>query len=265
MSNDSLLIHPRNSGVERSSSPAPTTAAAPHAQTDIHDQANQLAVIRKRYIRDWTLVKRARFNAAQRLKEKNDASLLAFAIAGVVGFVFPFFTILFAEELSKFTIRTFDFVAYITGGLSLTLGLMDQMRDNGGLAKRFHTCGMEVNKALRQLRNNPAITSEKLDELVRQYERALEACDANHDAIDEELSEAQARIRQAERNEKSFIEHGGITTVPDSILQELADARKSLNKTKFRLTVQTYRLYYCVWLLPTLIGLLAWTLLQPAG
>ncbi len=157
----------------------------------MHAEAAQLSNLRARYLGDWTRVKRARFNAARRYEDKLHASLIAFAIAGVIGFAVPFFSLLFASELNPFTVKVFDFVSYVTGGLSLTLGFMDQMKDHGGLAKRFHTCGLEVNKVLRQLRNTPAVTTQRLNELVADYERALAICDVNHEAIDEYLSDAE--------------------------------------------------------------------------
>ncbi|MGH1417364.1 MAG: SLATT domain-containing protein [Hyphomicrobiaceae bacterium] len=255
---DSLSIHPRSASPQRATQ---THAAKPNAYVG---DADQLSAIRARYLNDWTRLKRARFNAARRYEDKLHASLIAFAIAGVVGFAVPFFSLLFANELNPFTVKVFDFVSYVTGGLSLTLGFMDQMKDHGGLAKRMHTCGLGVNQALRKLRNTPVVTTERLNQLVADYEAALAICDVNHESIDEDLSDAEVRLAQARKKERSYIETGGIENIPEAVAREVAAARRDLKHTELRLTFKIYRVYGCVWLLPPLIGLISWVTLSPA-
>lgn len=111
--------------------------------------AHELIDARSKYLRDWTLVKRARFNAAKRYESKQNASTLAFAIAGIVGIALPFFTAIFEQDLVKFTRSVLDFYGYFTGSLALGVGLVEQARGYGALSRRFDECGRRVNATVR--------------------------------------------------------------------------------------------------------------------
>lgn len=101
--------------------------------------------LRERYLRDWKLVKRARFNAAKRYERKQSASTIAFALAGIVGFLFPIYALVFREALSVHSENVLDFTAFVMGGLSLMLGLIEQAKDYPAKARRFDHCGRRVN------------------------------------------------------------------------------------------------------------------------
>ena len=106
---------------------------------------------RDKYLRDWKIVRRARFNAAKRFERKQSASTLAFALAGVIGFLLPFYVLLFKDALSTHTKNVLDFTAYVTGALSLMVGLIEQAKDYPAKARRFDLCGRRVNVLARRL------------------------------------------------------------------------------------------------------------------
>ena len=105
--------------------------------------------MRDKYLRDWKAVKRARFNAAKRFEKKQSASTLAFALAGVIGFLLPVYTLLFTYALAIHTKNVLDFTAYVTGALSLMVGLIEQAKDYPARARRFDLCGRRVNALVR--------------------------------------------------------------------------------------------------------------------
>lgn len=211
-----------------------TRSAAPQPQ---NWYAAELLSARARYLRDWGIVKRARFNAAKRFERKHDASTLAFAVAGVVGIVLPFYTQLFGDVLAPHTKHVFEFYGYVTGALSLGLGLVEQAKGYESRSRRFDECGRRVNVVLRKLRNNPALDELALEETVREYERALDICDVNHDAIDHDIAVAQEE-RDASRGS--------------------ADAERKLARLRRAESLGIYWLYGLVLIGPTVLAIAIW-------
>ena len=205
----------------------------------------ELFAARARYLRDWTIVKRARFNAAKRFERKHDASTLAFALAGVVGIALPFYTQLFGSALAPHSRSVLEFYGYITGALSLGLGLVEQAKGYESRSRRFDECGRRVNAIVRKLRNNPTLDEMTLDELVREYERAIDICDVNHDAIDHEIALSEEE-REAARSQGAA---------------ETLTAERRLHRLRAWETLGIYWLYGLVLVGPTLLSLLIWWLL----
>jgi hypothetical protein len=193
------------------------------------------------YLRDWKLVKRARFNAAKRLERKHNASTLAFAFAGVIGFLLPFYTLLFTDELTPHTKNVIDFSAYVTGALSLMIGLIEQAKDYPAKARRFDRCGRRVNSVLRRLAM-AAPYDVDLRPLVDEYEKALEECHYNHDEIDFRIAKAQEQVE---------------------VLPDKDGAQRQLMLLKLLERVKIYGLYLATWILPLLVGIVLWWALHP--
>ncbi len=201
--------------------------------------------LRERYLREWSLVRRARFNAAKRCERKQDASTLAFAMAGVVGFLVPVYTLLFDDALSHHAKAVLDFTAFVTGALSLVLGLIEQAKDYPAKARRFDLCGRRINSVLRKLTIAQDIGDDELRALIAEYERALEECEINHDDIDHELAVVQDELAQA----------------PSADPRRRAIAR--LRRLRWLERCRVYGLYVSAWVGPLLIGTLIWLFLPP--
>ena len=184
-------------------------------------------------------MKRARFNAAKRYERKHSASTIAFAIAGIVGFLVPFYSLLFRDVLTVHTKNVLDFTAFVIGALSLTLGLIEQARDYPDKARSFNLCGRRVNSVARRLTTSPTMHDDQLQELVTQYEAALEECADNHDDIDYEIAKAQEEIAETQGPAKR-------------------EATKRLWKLRWLERLQIYWLYGATWVCPLFIGILLW-------
>ncbi len=196
---------------------------------------------RDKYLRDWKVVKRARFNAAKRFERKQSASTLAFAIAGVIGFLLPFYLLLFKDALTTHTKNVLDFTAYVTGALSLMVGLIEQAKDYPAKARRFDLCGRRVNGLARRLALSVR-PDQDLYPLMEQYERALEECVENHDDIDYDIALAQQELEEA-------VDRDG--------------AKRRLSRLKLIEDAKIYWLYATTWVMPALIGVLLWWTLYP--
>jgi SMODS and SLOG-associating 2TM effector domain family 5 len=216
-------------------------AVRPPIELAVVNPARPPADPRNKYLRDWTVVKRARFNAAKRFERKQDASTLAFAFAGVIGFLLPVYTLLFTDALSMHTKNVLDFTAYVTGALSLLVGLIEQAKDYPAKARRFDQCARRVNVLVRRLAffvHHP----QELYGLIEDYERALEECGENHDGIDYAIALAHQDL------DDSFDKDG---------------AKRRIAQLKLKESMTIYWLYAAIWLLPMLVGILLWWALYP--
>lgn len=216
-------------------------AVRPPIELTVAATSRQPVPLRDKFLKDWKVVKRARFNAAKRFERKQGASTLAFALAGVIGFLLPFYAFLFKDALSVHTKNVIDFTAYVTGALSLMVGLIEQAKDYPAKARRFDTCGRKVNVLVRRLAMSAGY-DRALPPLLEEYERALDECQENHDDIDYEIALAQQRLEDAADKES---------------------ARWKLARLKLVERVKIYWLYAATWVTPALVGLVLWWTLYP--
>jgi len=218
--------------------------------------ASEQLATRATYLRDWRLVKRARFNAAKRFERKQNASTIAFAFAGIIGFLVPVYALLFKDALTAHTKNVLDFTAFITGALSLSLGLMEQAKDYPAKARRFDQCGRKVNSVLRRLTTTVITCEEELQPLIEDYEQALEECAENHDDIDRDIARAEEEIDFARDRERSS---------PHADQRAFNGARRLRRSAEWKLIrlkwlerLQIYWLYAVMWTTPPAIGLMLW-------
>jgi hypothetical protein len=203
------------------------------------DFDDHLADLRRDYLHDWAIVKRARFNAAKRYERKQQASNLAFATLGVVGFMLPYFLLNFHDMLHETTHKLLDFVGYATGLFALVIGLVELARGYESMARRLNTSALEVNSVRRRLRASPHIDQETLSGLVAEYEAALERCDINHDDIDREIAQAQQS-------------HYDTRHAPQPQHQ------RTLSKLKWREFFEIWGMYLFILPLPAVCALVLW-------
>jgi SMODS and SLOG-associating 2TM effector domain family 5 len=204
----------------------------------------ETARLRAKYMRDWSIVKRARFNAAKRFERKQNASVLAFAIAGVCGFLVPYCTLQFDQSLAPHTKKILDFTSQTAGMLLLIIGLIEQARDYPAHSRRFDQCGRDVNRALRRISILHSVETEELRDIVADYEKALEECGINHDDLDREIAQAE----EDSRTEKEA---------------RAAEAHKRINRLRRRESFQIYSLYVVTCCAPIAIGIVMWFALAP--
>lgn len=198
---------------------------------------------RDKYLSNWNVVKRARFNAAKRFERKQDASTLAFALAGVFGFLLPIYTTIFQDSISVHTRNVLDFTGFVTGSLSMVIGLIEQAKDYPAKARRFNECGRKVNSALQRLTLMNGAADLDLQPILEEYERALHECGENHDEIDYEIARTQQALKSAAHQ---------------------PEQKRKLAALRRREAVQIYGLYWAIWIGPlTLSAMLL--LLAPPG
>lgn len=187
-------------------------------------------------IDDLRRVKSARFNAAQRLTKKEAASIEAMAVSGLFGFVLPYFVVVFSGSISPHLARVLEFTGFVSGSLSLVVGLIEQSRDYRMRAAALHACGLKVNKVLRRLETQEFRSDDEMLPLIEEYEQALAECSENHDDIDVELASARYLARRGK----------------DPETQE--ENKRKISRLTWKAWFEVYRIYLIIWMLPCVIG-----------
>lgn len=183
------------------------------------------------------MMKSARFNAAKRFERKHSASTLSFAVAGIVGFLVPVYPLVL-KNVSAHATQVLEFTSFVTGALSITLGLYDLGKNYPERARQFHECGKAINRVVRRL--DTVISHAQLGSLIEDYERAIDGCSENHDSIDYEIARLQWELKLVKGGER-------------------AQLTRSLRRLKRVELLQTCWLYGLIWITPLVVGgLLLW-------
>ena len=201
--------------------------------------------LKSKLLYDWRLVKRARFNAAKRLRNRYEAGQFAFAISGIYGFLVPLFLLQFDSYLTNFASIVISFVAAVAGALSFTIAMQYQQKDFKVRANQMHDCARRINNLSRHLAATQISSSEDLRPFIHHYDDLLAGCE-NHDDIDfamARLTENAKRLGTREhriwKRERLFL--------------------------RVELYRQTYTICVIVWALPLMIGTIIWLILSPAA
>ena len=205
--------------------------------------SDEAAKLKAKLLSDWSLVKRARFNAAKRLRNRYDAGQFAFAVSGIYGFLVPLFLLQFDGYLSNFAAMVISFVAAVAGALSFTIAMQYQQKDFKVRAGQLHECALRINDLRRHLAATPIADSSALRPFIHHYNAVLSDCE-NHDDIDFALARLTNNPKQLSP-------------------KELAAWKRERWLLKWRLYRQTYTICAVVWLLPILTGLIIWLALGP--
>jgi hypothetical protein len=225
-------------------------------------QGVDLRRARQRYLRDWSLVKRVRFNAAKRLERKHAASQIAFAFAAVLTLVVPQSIHHFGGNMATHTRNVIEYYTYVASSLALVFGLIEQARGYDAMARQFHDCGRQVNAILRRLRGRPTVTQAELDAFVAEYERALDVCQINHDQIDFDRAALEEETRELQRQLREL--GAGTSSVRAQTEDLIArNARKKVILERWA-TWRTYRLYIILLSSPVVVAVFAYFAFAPA-
>ena len=150
-------------------------------RTDAHAQ----------FIKALGSAKRARFNAEKRLLRREHVTDVAFALAGVLGFIVPVFLQSFDYAFDTHQKNVIAFSSFSMGALAMVFGLVQKGQQLRDKARELHDCARKVNSIRLRAKAMEETDPEKLEGLLREYDAALAACPVNHDNMDWELGEAR--------------------------------------------------------------------------
>lgn len=135
-------------------------------------------------VRAMHTVKVARFNAAERLERKHLVSVVALSVVSLYFVGLSVWQAVYAAILSEPANRLITLVSIMSSICTLVLALIDSMNDYKIKAHHMHTCALEVNDLLQELRladmHDPAV----VQDFRRRYNKVVRGCPCNHSRID---------------------------------------------------------------------------------
>lgn len=150
-------------------------------------------------LRSMNLVKRARFNAHERLEAKHTASVAAFTLATVAEIAISLFTIIYETKLPG-DIRSFlDFASIVTGVFLFGFGLVVGLANYQTRALYLQRCAMDLSSLSNELEIAMPIGTAELQEFRRRYHEIEARCPANHEPVDLEGAMARTGDKAARR------------------------------------------------------------------
>ena len=187
---------------------------------------------------DWQLVKRARFEAAERLGQRNSLSLFTLSMVALYGGLITVFVLIFRDSLTPHLRSICDWIAAVASWLTLTFSLTEQIKDYSGQSRALHECGQKVNDLRKHLQATPISASQQLIPFVKAYESIISECGPNHQRLDYEIG----RLSGARALDG---------------LSPRAHATR-LRRLRAQSLIKTYGIYVVMCLAPAIAGLLAW-------
>ena len=135
-------------------------------------------------LRAMNLVKRARFNAHERLEAKHTASVAAFTLATVAEIAISLFTIIYEQKLAG-DLRSFlDFASIVTGMFLFGFGLVVGLANYQTRALYLQRCAMDLSNLADEMEIATPLTVAELQEFRRRYHEIEAQCPANHEPVD---------------------------------------------------------------------------------
>ncbi len=192
---------------------------------------------------DWQIVKRARFEAAERLGRRNNLSLFTLSTVALYGGLITVFVLIFKDSLTPHLRSICDWVSVVANWLTLTFSLTEQIKDYSGQSRALHECAQKVNDLRKRLQATPISASQQLIPYVQAYEAIIAECGPNHERLDYEIG----RLSGARALDG---------------LSPKAHASR-LRRLRLQSGFATYTIYIVMCLAPAVAGLLTW-LLVPA-
>lgn len=153
-------------------------------------------------LRAMQLVKRARFNAHERLEAKHTASVAAFTLATVAEIAISLFTIIYETRLPG-EIRSFlDFASIVTGVFLFGFGLVVGLANYQTRALYLQRCAMDLSSLGNEMEIALPLSVAELQEFRRRYHEIEARCPTNHEPVD--LERALARTGDLEARRKAL-------------------------------------------------------------
>lgn len=178
-------IVPLPGASERAQRPE-ATAAKSEGQTP--GQARGAA---ERLLRAMRLVKRARFNAHERLESKHAMSVAAFTFATVFEISLSLLPVVYGANIAPDMRSFIDYAAIVTGLFLFGFGLVVGLASYQTRAVFLQRCAMDLANLAREMEIAMPLTTMELQEFRRRYHEIEARCPFNHSTID--VDRAQVR------------------------------------------------------------------------
>jgi hypothetical protein len=153
----------------------------------------------ERLLKAMRLVKRARFNAHERLEAKHTMSVTAFTFATVCEISLSLLPVVYGTGLAT-DVRSFiDYAAIVTGLFLFGFGLVVGLANYQTRAVFLQRCAMDLANLAREMEIAMPLSVADLQEFRRRYHEIEARCPFNHSAVDLDRAQAHRNDRRAVR------------------------------------------------------------------
>lgn len=178
---------------------APERAAAPASTSRQDGQSRGSA---DRLLKAVQLVKRARFNAHERLEQKHVMSVAAFTFATVFEISLSLLPVVYGANIAP-DVRSFiDYAAIVTGLFLFGFGLVVGLANYQTRAVFLQRCAMDLADLAREMEIAMPLTVPELQEFRRRYHEIEARCPYNHSSVDLDRAMARTSDKAAVRKAK---------------------------------------------------------------
>ena len=148
------------------------------------------------------LVKRARFNAHERLESKHVMSVAAFTFATVFEISLSLLPVVYGANIAP-DVRSFiDYAAIVTGLFLFGFGLVVGLANYQTRAVFLQRCAMDLANLAREMEIAMPLTVAELQDFRRRYHEIEARCPFNHSSVDLERALARNSDKAAVRKAK---------------------------------------------------------------
>lgn len=138
----------------------------------------------EKLLRAMRLVKRARFNAHERLEAKHAMSVAAFTFATVFEISLSLLPIVYGSSLAPDVRPFIDYAAIVTGLFLFGFGLVVGLANYQTRAVFLQRCAMDLANLAREMEIAMPLDVPELQEFRRRYHEIEARCPFNHEAVD---------------------------------------------------------------------------------
>jgi hypothetical protein len=180
----------------------PAPERAPVSGLPRTPQDARLAAAAESLLKAMRLVKRARFNAHERLEAKHMMSVAAFTFATVLEISLSLLPVVYGNGLGT-EVRPFvDYAAIVTGLFLFGFGLVVGLANYQTRALYLQRCAMDLGNLAREMEISLPLSVAELQEFRRRYHEIEGRCPFNHSSIDLDRAEAHRKNVAAHRRAK---------------------------------------------------------------
>lgn len=166
--------------------------ASPTAQGETKSPEQKL-------LRAMQLVKRARFNAHERLESKHFMSVAAFTFATVFEIALSLLNIVYSGKLAPGVGPFLDYASIVTALFLFGFGMVVGLADYQTRAVFLQRCAMDLANLAREMEIAAPLTTPELQEYRRRYHEIEARCPYNHSPVDLDRAMASRKDKAALR------------------------------------------------------------------
>lgn len=177
-------------------------SAGPRRAPRAPSKTNSLQGSTDRLLSTMRLVKRARFNAHERLEAKHVMSVAAFTFATVFEISLSLLPVVYGSGLGTDVRPFIDYAAIVTGLFLFGFGLVVGLANYQTRAIYLQRCAMDLGNLAREMEISIPQSAEELQGFRRRYHEIEARCPFNHSAVDLERAQARRSDKAAVRRAK---------------------------------------------------------------